>query len=632
MSRECVTIARMLKTPALRVLVVCTTVVLSLAFACQSGGPPKVRAERVVMVSFDGVGADLAWRWIADGTAASFDGLRTMAEDGLSVERLRMVDPTLTSVNHAALVTGRTAAATGIVSNSFHRSGTPITERVSGFTASNDAETLWMAARRQGLRVGTLVWPGADARALDRMGDFGVVWPGPPLAPSEVVVLEPESSETTGEIPSADGLPPLLWRLNVALPGAAPQAFEILIAAVDSDPDGKPRYDAAAVRLVEETAWRYLGEREWLDLAVEARSADDLAPHRYAAWCKILHLDRRRGALRLYRGAVYRLVGYPDAFEGRLVEAIGPWPGPPDEPQVAAWWLDLEAGIDLETFIEQGERLDRYLDRMAEWVMAEEDFDLLLAYHPTADEYQHAGLITEPMQWAYSSGSAFAAAEGLKRIGASLDRSVAALWTGLDPARDALVVVSDHGMAPIFEIVGANRVLAGAGLLKIVEENGRSRISPDTPMVATPSAACIHLYLNLAGREPGGVVDPAGAPDLLRRAARAFADLEAEGRPVVEKIFTREEAAAVGLDHPNTGDLVVFLASGFAASGRLDGPALEPSRYYGQHGYLAHHDQMCGMLFARGAGIKRTRRAEMPVTAVAPMVASFLGIELGPEG
>ena len=223
-------------------------------------------------------------------------------------------------------------------------------------------------------------------------------------------------------------------------------------------------------------------------------------------------------------------------------------------------------------------------------------------------------------------------APGLKRVGRSVDDSIASLWRALETDHDALVVVSDHGMIPIHEIVRPNVVLDGAGLLKTVDDDGRLRIAPDTPMVAVASAAVINLYLNLAGREPGGVVSTSEAPELLRRAARAFADLEVEGRPVTEKIFTCEEAAAVGLDNPNSGDLVVFLAPGFTAAGGLAGPNHEPSRYYGQHGYLASHDEMCGMLFARGAGIKKNRGPEVPAIDVAPMVARWLGFNLGGSG
>jgi predicted AlkP superfamily phosphohydrolase/phosphomutase len=149
-------------------------------------------------------------------------------------------------------------------------------------------------------------------------------------------------------------------------------------------------------------------------------------------------------------------------------------------------------------------------------------------------------------------------------------------------------------------------------------------------MVGYSAAAVTHLYLNLEGREPAGVVPQAEAAGYLQRAARILADLEVEGRPVVEKIYTRDEAAAIGLRSPNAGDLVVFFAPGFTADDGLDGPALEPSRYYGQHGFLASYDEMCGMLFARGAGIKRTRMGEVQATSVAPMVARWLGFELIP--
>ena len=600
---------------------------MPLAFACQSAGPPEINAERVVMVSYDSLGADLAWQWIADGTAATTGGLVGMAENGFSAERLRMIDPTLTAVSHLSLVTGRSAAAMGVVGNVFMRPELPITEWISGFNASSDAETLWSAARRSGLRVATLAWPGADAGAVDRMGDFGVTWPGPPLARSEIVELEAELAGTTGEVPSSDGLAPLLWRLTIDLDAAVPISREVLVALVDADPNGRPRYDSVAVRLADEEDWRYVAEMEWVEIDFEVQAEEDLRPRRYGAWCKVLHIDRFTGALRFYRGEVNRLHAYPDAFEDRLTEAIGFWPGEPDR-AVADWWLDLSQGIDLDTFIEQGERLDRYFDRMTEWVLTEEDADLILAYHSSLDVYLHNGLIVDKLQWAFSPGRALAASEGLKRMGRSIDRSVAFLWGTIEPERDALVVVSDHGQMPIFEVVRPNRVLADAGLVRVADEGGRSGIAADTPMAALTGGTFIHLYLNLEGREPGGVVTMAEAPELLHRASRVLADLEAEGRPAVEKIYTRGEAAAIGLDHPSSGDLLVFLGPGFAASGSLDGPPLEPSRYYGQHGFLAAHDEMCGVIFARGAGIKKKRLGEVEATSVAPMIARWLGFEL----
>ncbi|MEJ2580198.1 MAG: alkaline phosphatase family protein [Acidobacteriota bacterium] len=633
----CATIAAMLKQSTLRFLVLVVAAVTSLAFACQKSTPEGGRAERVIVASYDSVGADLVVQWLADPTITTPDGLAGMAQQGLSAERLRIVDPTLTAVVHNSLVTGRNAAGTGIVGNDFRMAGAPIDERVSGFSTSSDAVTLWETARDSGLRVATLMWPGADAGALDRIGDFGAVWPGgdfgavwpgPPVSPSEIIEFKPDIAETTGEVPSSDGLSPLMWRFSINLGSSTPDRVEVLVALVDSNPDGRPRYDTVAVRRTDGVDWSYAGEMEWLEIAFDAQGPDDLRPRRYGAWCKVLHVDRMTGGMRFYRGGANRLTAYPDSFEDRITEAIGPWPGEADR-MVADWWLDLAHGIDLDTFVEQTERLDRYLDRMLGWVLAEEDADLVFVYHSSADVYQHASLIVDTMQWAFSPGRVLAAEEGLKRVGRSIDRSVASIWNSLDPQRDALVVVSDHGQIPIFEVVRPNRALADAGMVTIIDDGGHSRPSPDTPMLAITGGAFFHLYLNLEGREPGGVVSEAEAPELLRRAARVLADLEVEGRPAVERIFTRKEAGAVGLDSPSSGDLVVFLTPGFAASGGLDGPALEPSRYYGQHGFLASHDEMCGMLFARGAGIEKARLGEIHLTEVAPMVARWLGFEFG---
>ena len=356
---------------------------------------------------------------------------------------------------------------------------------------------------------------------------------------------------------------------------------------------------------------------------------DDLGRNRWAAWSKIIHIDPLRGTLRLYRGAVWRTIAWPEDFENRLTEAIGPWPGAPDDHRLEDWWLDAADGIDLDVYIEQIERLDRWIDAAAGWVTANEDFRLLLTYHPGPDEYQHTSLIVEEDQWAWSPGRALAAAEGLKRVGRSVDRSLAGLWSLLDEDSDVLVAISDHGHLPIHDEVRPNIALAEVGLVTVEEgSRGRPWVAPSSPMVSVSSGSAAHIYLNLEGRDVGGVVSRSEGGELLLRAAKVLADLEVDGRPVVERIFNRDQLAEIGLDHPSSGDLVVIFNPGFAASNRLEGNALTPTRYYGQHGFLASHDAMCGMLFARGAGIKKKRLDELPATAVAPFVAQLLGFTL----
>lgn len=598
---------------------------LSLALpGCRTGTPEGTRATRVVMVSIDGLGANLLERWLADPTVATSRGLGGMAKEGLKADRVRMVNPTLTAVNHASLITGALPSQTGIVSNSYRTQGDPLNQRTSGYTAAPDVAPLWVKSRAAGQRTGVLLWPGADFSTPDRSGDFGIAWPRRSLVRPKILVLDPAEAEPEPELPPVDGLEALRWRIPVQASGE--ELIVLEVAVLDTLSDGRPRYQTIAVRTKGDVSWRYIEEREWFDTKLEVEGPSAENPEIYGAWSKILHLDPHRGAIRLYRGAFDRLLAFPQEFSSRLTAEVGPWPGTPDNRALEEWWLDIGEGIDLDTFVEQVERLDRYLDDIAQWVMDNEDFKLLVAYHPNPDEVLHATLITQKDQWAWSEGKAFAAREALDRCGRSIDKTVENLWSNLEPENDVLVVVSDHGQLPIHDVVLLNRALADAGLVESIEERGRQNVSATSPMIAVTSGGMGHIYLNLEGRDPGGVVPKNQAQNFLRRAAKVMADIGVEGEPVVERIVSRKELPALGLDHANSGDLVVFLKPGFAASSSLNGPVIRPSRYYGQHGYLNHHDALCGIFLARGTPAGRGRLKEIRAIDIAPKIESWLGI------
>jgi predicted AlkP superfamily pyrophosphatase or phosphodiesterase len=77
--------------------------------------------------------------------------------------------PTLTAANHITIATGAYPERTNIPMNTFHDTETALTTTTSGFGATINAETLWQAARRQGKKVITIAFAGADGRA-DRKG------------------------------------------------------------------------------------------------------------------------------------------------------------------------------------------------------------------------------------------------------------------------------------------------------------------------------------------------------------------------------------------------------------------------------------------------------------------------------
>src|SRR6185295_4921973 len=98
-----------------------------------------------------------------------------------------------------------------------------------------------------------------------------------------------------------------------------------------------------------------------------------------------------------------------------------------------------------------------------------------------------------------------------------------------------------------------------------------------------------------------------GRGDLIPALRRLFADWTVDGEKPVERILSREEAAEVGLNHPNSGDLILFLREGYSAHGQLlkEGRASAPTNVLGMHGYLNVHPEVHGIYMALGAGIAK---------------------------
>ena len=111
---------------------------------------------------------------------------RRLAARGFHAVRSIPPTPSLTAVSHITHVTGALPEVTGIVSNLMRDFSRPFPRTISGFDAPIRAETLWQAARRQGKRVGVMLYPGADGTAPERTADWMMTWPGDPIAPGRL--------------------------------------------------------------------------------------------------------------------------------------------------------------------------------------------------------------------------------------------------------------------------------------------------------------------------------------------------------------------------------------------------------------------------------------------------------------
>jgi len=127
------------------------------ALAATADAPPST----VILLSLDGVRHDYLAR-----DRESLPALTRMAREGARAEALVPVFPASTFPNHVSLATGTYADRHGIVANRFFDPAGP-DGGPAEFDYSNDAswieaEPLWAAAERQGVRAATFFWVGSE--------------------------------------------------------------------------------------------------------------------------------------------------------------------------------------------------------------------------------------------------------------------------------------------------------------------------------------------------------------------------------------------------------------------------------------------------------------------------------------
>jgi hypothetical protein len=164
---------------------------------------------------------------------------------------------------------------------------------------------------------------------------------------------------------------------------------------------------------------------------------------------------------------------------------------------------------------------------------------------------------------------------------------------------------------------------------------GRPVVRPDSPADVVVSGGSAFVVLNRAGEMPGGVLSPEEAAGVLADIAEYFRSLKDDaGRALFETVALQGEAARLGLDHPNAGDLILLagrgttLKGGFPRQGSA-APMLLPADIAAQHGYGPDPD-LDGVFFHVGPGVEPARIPIVKAIEVAPRVTARMG--LSPPG
>ena len=192
---------------------------------------------------------------------------------------------------------------------------------------------------------------------------------------------------------------------------------------------------------------------------------------------------------------------------------------------------------------------------------------------------------------------------------------------------DHAAVCPEHEPHALGECIGVNvRVMQELGYTALkTDENGQELYEIDWAHTKAVANRGNHIYLNIKGRNPHGIIDPA---DQYEVEEQLMTDLynyrdPATGKRVVALALRNRDGALLGLSGPECGDIIYFVAEGY----NIDhGDCLSTTE-----GYAG--TSVSPLFIAAGRGIKAGFSTDRQIRQVdiAPTVAILGGVRMPRE-
>ena len=218
----------------------------------------------------------------------------------------------------------------------------------------------------------------------------------------------------------------------------------------------------------------------------------------------------------------------------------------------------------------------------------------------------------------------------MERFYIDTDRYLGRFMHLLDEGWD-IIITSDHGLicseeeepaVPIGDPFGVNiKVMEELGYTVMKkDENGNDLREIDWSKTTAVAQRGIYIYINLKGRNPEGIVDPADQYELERKIIDDLYNYRWNGKRIVALAVRKKEAAHFGLDGYNVGDIIYFNEEGF---NRIHGDSIST--------YQGYADTSVSPIFmAAGPNIKKDFITDRVIREVdvAPTVAVLGGVRM----
>jgi len=260
-------------------------------------------------------------------------------------------------------------------------------------------------------------------------------------------------------------------------------------------------------------------------------------------------------------------------------------------------------------------------------LIEQNEYDAVFTHIHNCDHFGHPFWRWAKSREKYGWNDEKAFQEGLEVVYLQCDEYIGRFMPLIEQGWD-IIVTSDHGLLCSEEDelpyigegfvmnVGVMRELGYTVLKK--DETGKELREIDWTQTKAVAPRGNHIYINLKGRNPHGIVDPADKYELERQIIDDLYNYRQDGKRVINIALRNKDAALLGLSGDRCGDIIYFLEEGF---NRLHGDSLSTTEgYFGT--------SVSPIFFAAGPGIKQGCETDRVIREVdlAPTISALLGI------
>lgn len=614
------------------------------------------RPKKLCVIGLDAALPNSVLKYVKEGVLPNFERLintGVMAKNGL------VPYPTITPPNWTTIATGAWPGTHGITDYNIHEPGTSL--HMSNTLQAHDrayytVENIWEAAEKAGKKSIVLNYAASygcklkDGIVVGGRSNVINEWRSPDCGATEArctvcsdqvystillprggIKVEFDDAEDWENLPDSIGEDD--QETEIVLPFSdSPYEMEPTtwyLIAQDSQGNGYDRLTLSPTKNYSD-AFCTISSGQWSQQIKTVLKTTDGQEKAVSFHVKLLEMSEDLGNFRLYVTGLGQRDGWSNPPE--LAEKICDASPEGDFAIRSAGVLAVRKGwIDLETYLEITARQDIFLGDAAAYLMQNTDWDIFYMHNHAPDWFYHAYImdmdpITQP-----DAAINREAQNAEKEMYISCDRMIGRI---LEAAGDdvLVVVVSDHGAVSDGpgKTIPAMDPLLEKGLIKVTGDkdldiHGYGQLMSaeiDWTQTKAIPQRIVHIYVNVKGRDPDGIVEPGEEYEAVRQeiidALLTWVEPETGKRPF-SMALRREDARPFGIYGERAGDVIYAIYPWF---GTQHGNIL-PTAEWGL-------GTLQPVIILNGPGIKKGEMIERTfwITDIVPTACYLMGLPL----